>query len=62
MERRGFRYTVWCSECIKIPSFFEAHSDVTAYIGWRNGCNRIAKNAKAMAKVAELEGQINMFD
>jgi hypothetical protein len=61
-QRKYLPYKVWCNECAKIISFFDAHSDPMVYPGWRNSFSRTAKNAKAAAKSAESNGQINMFD
>jgi hypothetical protein len=60
--RKYLPYKIWCNESAKIISFFEAHSNPMAYPGWRNSFSRTAKSAKAMAKAAESNGQINMFD
>jgi hypothetical protein len=61
-QRKYLPYKVWCNECAKIISFLMAHSDATAYLGWRNSLSRTARSAKARAKMAESNGQINMFD
>jgi hypothetical protein len=61
-QRKYLPYKVWCNECAKISSFLTAHSDSTAYLGWRNSLSRTTRSAKAQAKAAESIGQINMFD
>jgi hypothetical protein len=61
-QRKYLPYKVWCNECAKISSFLTAHSDSTAYLGWRNSLSRTTRSAKAQAKSAESNGQINMFD
>jgi hypothetical protein len=61
-ERKYLPYKVWCNECAKISSFLAAHSESIAYLGWRNSLSRTTRSAKAQAKSAESNGQINMFD
>jgi hypothetical protein len=60
-QRKYLPYKVWCNECAKISSFLMAHSDSIAYLGWRNSLSRTTRSAKAQAKSAESNGQINMF-
>jgi hypothetical protein len=61
-QRKYLPYKVWCSEHAKISSFLAAHSDSAAYLGWRNSLSHTTRGAKAQAKSAESNRQINMFD